>query len=106
MTTLRPVFLERARPSDRSCLRAIAPHSASAIPAVVSQFSDRGKVSDDQVLPVTVALNFNNEDELDQRIADMYHAGKSELSQFLATGEFKARYAPTQRSDRLRSRLI
>ncbi len=69
---------------------------SSSIPASVSRFADQGKVAEDQPLPITVALNINNEDELDQQIAEIYQPGNPNFHKFISTEEFKARYAPTQ----------
>jgi kumamolisin len=68
---------------------------ASHIPTIVNRYSDRGKTPGETILPVTISLKLNHEDELDQRLAEMYQPGSSSYHQFMATGEFKARYAPT-----------
>ncbi len=73
----------------------VSSQAVSHIPAIVGQYSDRGKVSDDQSIPVTIALRLNNEDDLDQRLAEMYQPGNPNYHKFFATGEFDARYAPT-----------
>jgi kumamolisin len=66
------------------------------IPAAVSQTTDIGKLDDQQVLPVTIALHLNNEDELDAKIADMYNPASASFHQFLTSDQFNARYAPTE----------
>ena len=67
----------------------------SHIPAKVAEYADQGKLEGSTVLPVTVALSLNNEDELDQRLAEMYRPGSESFHQFITPEEFRARYAPT-----------
>jgi kumamolisin len=66
------------------------------IPQAVKALSDMGKFDDQQVLPVTITLHLNNEDELDAKIADMYNPASSSFHQFLTADQFRARYAPTE----------
>lgn len=75
----------------------------SHIPSIVTQYSDLGTLSDDQILPVTITLKFNNEDELNSRISALYDPENPSYHKFLKPAEFKARYAP---SDAQRSRVI
>ncbi len=65
------------------------------IPQAVQGLADIGKLDEQQVLPVTIALHLNNEAELDARIADMYNPASPSFHQFLTTEQFNARYAPT-----------
>ena len=65
------------------------------IPRIVKAMNDQGKMSEEQVLPVTLALKLNNEDELNQRIEDMYAPGSATFHQFITPEEFVNRYAPT-----------
>ena len=91
-----PTSVSGSCPVANVMVQGLVTHAAAThIPAIVSQYSDRGKVSDDQVIPVTVALSLNNEQDLDQRLAEMYTPGHQNFHKFFAPGEFKARYAPT-----------
>jgi kumamolisin len=65
------------------------------IPQAVKQLADIGKLDEQQVLPVTIALQLNNEAELDSRIADMYNPSSKSYHLFVSSDEFNARYAPT-----------
>lgn len=67
----------------------------SHIPASVGQFTDFGSMDAAQVLPVTITLKLNNEDELNTRLNALYQPGNPQFHQFLTPGEFKSRYAPT-----------
>jgi subtilase family serine protease len=67
----------------------------SHIPPLVKSFSDQGKMADDQQLPVTIALQLNNQSELFQKLNSMYRVGSDEYHQFLTPDQFRARYAPT-----------
>ena len=72
--------------------------SQSHIPAAVRNFSDQGKLSETQMLPVTLALKLNNQAELEQKIGEIYQPGQpgnAKLHQFITPEEFRARYAPT-----------
>ncbi len=64
-------------------------------PRVIKAMNDSGKMADDQVLTVAVALKLNNESELDQRIEEMYRAGSPSFHQFITPAEFVSKYAPT-----------
>jgi kumamolisin len=66
------------------------------IPAVVKELADIGKLDEQQVLPVTIVLHLNNEDELNARIADMYNPESATFHQFLTTEQFNDRYAPSE----------
>jgi subtilase family serine protease len=65
------------------------------IPQAVQGLADIGKLDEQKVLPVTIALHLNNEAELDARIEDMYNPASPSFHQFLTTEQFNARYAPT-----------
>jgi subtilase family serine protease len=65
------------------------------IPAKVKDMADQGKVADDQEFPVTVALELNNEADLDQTLADLYQPGSAKYGKYLSTAEFQAKYGPT-----------
>ncbi|MBC7692715.1 MAG: S53 family peptidase [Methylotenera sp.] len=65
------------------------------IPRAVRRFEDQGKAQDSRELPVTIALNLNNEADLDERIAGLYQPGSPNFHQFLSPEEFRARYSPT-----------
>jgi kumamolisin len=86
--------------SNGEVMRAAASAGAltkltSHIPSVVKGFSDQGKVADEQTLPVTIALELNNQTELFQKLNSMYRPGSSDFHQFLSPQEFRDRYAPT-----------
>ena len=75
---------------------SISPQARSSIPSVVSQFADTGKVPDEQFINVTIALQINNEAELDSRIAQMYDPRSANFHKFISPTEFHSRYAPSQ----------
>ena len=66
------------------------------IPHAVHRMNDIGKANQDQVIPVTIALQLNNEAELDSRISEIYRSGSPSYHQFLTPAEFKSRYSPTE----------
>jgi kumamolisin len=86
------VFALGAIPAFAASTHMISGH----IPNAVSRMADLGKLNEQQIVPVTVALHLNNESELDSRIAQMYTVGSPYFHQFLSSSEFNARYAPTQ----------
>jgi len=67
----------------------------SHIPYAVKKMNDIGKVNQDNVIPVTISLQLNNEAELDNRIAEIYRNGSPSYHQFLTPEAFKAQYSPT-----------
>ena len=77
-----------------SCSYSITNHVA--IPHGVKSMADRGKLSEDQELPVTVALTLNNPNDLQQTLHDLYDPSSPSFHQFLTPDEFRARYAPTE----------
>lgn len=87
-----------SRPSFRaqSMTQSLAFEAMSHIPKAVRSFADRGTLSRSKVLPITVSLSLNHEDELDQRILEVYTPGTASYRKFVTPEEFKARYAPTQ----------
>lgn len=87
-----------SRPSFRaqSMTQSLAFEAMSHIPKAVRSFADRGTLSRSKVLPITVSLSLNHEDELDQRILEVYTPGTASYRKFVTPAEFKARYAPTQ----------
>ena len=66
------------------------------IPRTVRGLQDQGKTSEDKVLPVMIALELNNQSELDGILSGMYEAGNKNYHQFISPEEFRARYAPTE----------
>jgi kumamolisin len=66
------------------------------IPPVVKTFSDAGRVSEDQQMPITIALPLNNESDLQQKLAAMYQPGNPNYHKFMTPQEFRQNYAPTQ----------
>ncbi|MDR3607705.1 MAG: S53 family serine peptidase [Oligoflexia bacterium] len=85
----------QARAQVMSNGRAISSVSGSHIPMAVSSLKDRGLMNENQALPVTIALALNNEDELNQRIAEIYQPGNPNYRRFITSQEFQDRYAPT-----------
>jgi kumamolisin len=67
----------------------------SHIPHAIKKMNDIGKVNQDNVIPVTISLQLNNENELDNRIAEIYRSGSPSYHRFLTPEEFKAQYSPT-----------
>ncbi len=67
-----------------------------AIPHGVKSMADRGKLSEDQELPVTVTLTLNNPNDLQQMLHDLYDPTSPSFHQFLTPDEFRARYAPSE----------
>jgi kumamolisin len=65
------------------------------IPAKVKEMSDQGRLADDQEVPVTIALELNNEADLDQTLAGMYQPGSPNYQKYMTPAEFQAKYAPT-----------
>jgi kumamolisin len=65
------------------------------IPKAVKKMADQGKLNEEQVVPVTFALQLNNEDQLDRQIEEMYRAGSPTYHQFITPKDFLAHYAPT-----------
>jgi kumamolisin len=65
------------------------------IPGAVRDYSDQGRTPEVVELPVTVTLRLNNEDDLNQRIAEIYQPGNTNYHHFLSPQEFSARYSPT-----------
>jgi len=69
--------------------------SNSHIPAVVRTFADMGVTQNDRSLSVTIALQLNNEAQLDQLLKDQYTVGSGNFHKFLTPAEFRDRFAPT-----------
>jgi kumamolisin len=65
------------------------------IPNAVKKMADEGKIDESQMLSVTIALQLQNQDELNQKLIDLYNPKSSSYHQFLTPAEFNARYAPT-----------
>ena len=79
--------------------KLIAAHTSnpvSHIPHAVRSFSDQGKYSEEQQLPITVSLKLSNEADLEQKLTEMYTPGSASYGQFMTPDEFKAHYAPSQ----------
>ncbi len=87
-----------ARASFRAnaATQSLAFEAMSHIPKAARSFADRGLLSKTKVLPVTISLALNHEDELDQRILEVYTPGAAAYRKFVTPEEFRARYAPTQ----------
>ncbi|MGZ3688331.1 MAG: S53 family peptidase, partial [Bdellovibrionota bacterium] len=76
--------------------RAASHKLSSHIPQAVLAYSDLGKMDETQALPITLALPLNHEEELDQRLLEMYQPGAAGFHRFVSTQEFMNRYAPTE----------
>src|SRR4051812_11194613 len=63
------------------------------IPPVVESFADLGKLDETQSLDVTMALPLNHEEELDQRLMEVYQPGSPGFHHFINPQEFADRYA-------------
>lgn len=74
---------------------AIRASDLSHVPPAFRDYSDEGRLADESELDVSVALPLNHEDELDERIAEVYQAGNPQFHHFLKPEEFRVRYAPT-----------
>lgn len=69
--------------------------SPSAIPAIARAYTDQGKLDATQVLPITLALTLNNLGNLDLLLSGLYDPNSPSFHQFLSSGEFKSRFAPS-----------
>ncbi len=69
----------------------------SHIPPQISQFSDQGTLPVQQDLTLTIALKMNDEEDLDQRLTEIYTPGGLHFHQFLTSDEFHSRYSPTEK---------
>jgi kumamolisin len=67
----------------------------SHIPKSVKNMADQGALDASQRIPVTIALALNNEDELNERISQMYQPGHPNYRKYMTQQEFSERYAPT-----------
>ena len=70
--------------------------AASHIPKAVKNLNDQGKLDETQQLPVTVALNLNNESDLEQKLTEMYDPSNPNYGKYMTPQQFRASYAPTQ----------
>jgi subtilase family serine protease len=69
---------------------------AAHIPSKIKEMADQGAFfNDEQEIPVTVALELNNEADLDQTLQDLYQPGNPKFGKYLTPSEFQAKYAPT-----------
>ena len=70
-------------------------HQIAAVPRTSGQFatSDLGKASGS--VKIAVALNYNNQAELDQLVADQSNPLSGNYHHYLSNAEFNARFAPT-----------
>jgi kumamolisin len=96
--TNNEVYLDAASPdfaasnaSGGDALKKLHGH----IPSKVKDFSDQGKVADEQIMPITVALELNNESDLETKLNQMYQVGSATYHQFLTPAQFRSQYAPT-----------
>src|SRR6185312_10302638 len=55
-------------------------------------YSDHGKVSDEQAVPVTIALELNHTEELESEIAQIYDSKSPKFHRFMTPNEFRARF--------------
>jgi kumamolisin len=76
--------------------QSLAFEAASHIPKAARAFSDQGRFSRSETLPIAVSLAFNHEDELDRRLLEVYTPGMVAYRRFVTPEEFRERYAPTQ----------
>jgi kumamolisin len=67
----------------------------SHIPRAIQNYSDTGKLGDAETLSLTLALNLNNEAELETLIANLYNPRSPGFHRFLTPDDFRARFAPT-----------
>jgi kumamolisin len=56
---------------------------------------DQGVSDVPSQIPVTIALALNNEDELNEKISEMYQPGSPRYRSYMSVQEFTERYAPT-----------
>jgi subtilase family serine protease len=68
--------------------------NTQSVPASVSRSQDLGRVNSTTEFNLTVVLKLHNEDEFDQKVADLYNPSSSQYHQWLNASDF-ARYAPT-----------
>jgi kumamolisin len=66
-----------------------------SIPFSVRGMKDQGVSEVSNEIPVTIALALNNEDELNERISEMYQPGSPRYRRYMSVEEFTERYAPT-----------
>lgn len=79
----------------------------SHIPNGVRTLADQGSLDSAQTLSITVALNLNNESDLDSKLASMYQPGSADYHHYMTPEEFRARYAPTDdQLNQVRSYLV
>ena len=75
----------------RLAMRKLHGHVLRTLP----QSTDQGKIDDNQLMPITVAMSPNDEAGLEQEISEIYRPGSPKFHQFLKPEEFRARFAPT-----------
>lgn len=88
-----------AKKAQASVQRLVMAHTAQAashIPKAVRSLNDQGKLDETQQLPVTVALNLNNESDLEQKLTAMYDPSNPNYGKYMTPEQFRASYAPTQ----------
>ncbi|MBI3555898.1 MAG: hypothetical protein HY074_06525 [Deltaproteobacteria bacterium] len=66
------------------------------LPGAARKAADLGKMDETRELPITVALDLNNSDELAQKLREMYRPGSPTFHKFLKPEEFggKTSFAP------------
>jgi subtilase family serine protease len=64
-------------------------------PQTFSTHKKVGKLAEDHVVSVAIAMPFRNETALDQFLADVYNPESSVYGQFLEAADFHARFCPT-----------
>ena len=87
--------VQAARASVQKLTMAQTAQPSSHIPKVVKSMGDQGQLDESQQLPVTVALNLNNQADLEQRLTDMYNPSSPNYGKFMTPAQFRAKYAPT-----------
>ncbi|MDR3607184.1 MAG: S53 family peptidase [Oligoflexia bacterium] len=83
-----------ARPKSLAA-RGLASAKTSHIPRAVQAMADQGAMASSQAIPVTIALNLSNAEDLNQKLVEMYEVGNPNYHRFMTPQEFHDRYAPS-----------
>ncbi|MDQ2866417.1 MAG: protease pro-enzyme activation domain-containing protein [Candidatus Eremiobacteraeota bacterium] len=85
-------------PSSLNRLASATTHVTGAIPKPIGRFatSDRGVRPSTDTVKIAVLLKYNNTAELDQLVRNQSDPGSPLYHQYLSSGQFNARFAPTQ----------
>lgn len=89
-----------ASPGGSTASDTLAPHSSqiAAVPHPSGQFavSDRGARDAGTPMHITVTLQYNHQDELDQLVREQSDRSSPMYHHYLTTDQFNSYYAPTQ----------